>query len=66
MLAQAILYRGAGFATVWPQFLAIAFVGAALFGFALAHFRRTLNTSRLEKRQDAFRCAGLAGSAWRL
>ena len=55
MLAQAILYRGAGFATVWPQFLAIAFVGAALFGFALAHFRRTLNTSRLEKRQDAFR-----------
>ena len=34
MLAQAILYRGAGFATVWPQFLAIAFVGAALFGFS--------------------------------
>lgn len=24
MLAQAILYRGADFATVWPQLLAIA------------------------------------------
>jgi ABC-2 type transport system permease protein len=44
MLAQAILYRGAGLATVWPQFVAIAVIGSALFGFALARFRRTLGT----------------------
>jgi len=42
MLAQAILYRGAGLAAVWPQFLAIAAIGAVLFGLALARFRRTL------------------------
>jgi len=44
MLAQAVLYRGAGMATVWPQFLAIAAIGAALFGLALARFRRTIST----------------------
>ncbi len=26
-LAQAILYRGAGLAIVWPQFLALAMIG---------------------------------------
>ncbi|MBK8960157.1 MAG: ABC transporter permease [Proteobacteria bacterium] len=41
-LAQAILYRGAGFAIVWPQFLALLVIGAALFGASLAWFRRTL------------------------
>jgi len=40
--AQAILYRGAGFDVVWPQFLAIAGIGAALFAAALARFRRTV------------------------
>ena len=44
MLAQAILYRGAGLAAVWPQFLAIAAIGTALFGLALARFRRTIGT----------------------
>ena len=44
MLAQAILYRGAGFTAVWPQFLAIAAIGAVLFGVALVRFRRTLNS----------------------
>ncbi|GGE80116.1 hypothetical protein GCM10011533_35690 [Streptosporangium jomthongense] len=44
MLAQAILYRGAGLTTVWPQFLAIAVIGATLFGFTLTRFRRTLST----------------------
>nr|WP_293948192.1 ABC transporter permease [Sneathiella sp.] len=44
MLAQAILYRGAGFAAVWPQFLAIAAIGAALFSLALIRFRRTIST----------------------
>lgn len=42
MLAQAILYRGAGLDVVWPQFLAIAAIGAVLFGLALARFRRTI------------------------
>ncbi len=44
MLAQAILFRGAGFATVWPQFLAIAVIGSVLFGLALARFRQTIAT----------------------
>ena len=44
MLAQAILYRAAGLDVVWPQFLAIAGIGAALFGLALARFRNTIAT----------------------
>lgn len=40
--AQAILYRGAGIDMVWPQFLAIAAIGAVLFAGALARFRRTV------------------------
>jgi ABC-2 type transport system permease protein len=27
---------------VWPQFIAIAAIGAALFGLALARFRKTI------------------------
>ncbi|BAP88470.1 ABC transporter [Burkholderiales bacterium GJ-E10] len=42
MLAQAILYRGAGLDVVWPQFLALALIGTALFGLSLARFRKTL------------------------
>lgn len=41
-LAQAILYRGAGFAIVWPQFLALLLIGAPLFGTSLVWFRRSL------------------------
>lgn len=44
MLAQAILYRGAGVSVVWPQFIAIAVIGLALFGLSLARFRRTIST----------------------
>ena len=44
MLAQAILYRGAGFGIVWPQFVALAVIGSALFALALARFRRSLAT----------------------
>jgi len=43
LLAQAILFRGAGFETVWPQFAAIAAIGAVLFGLALARFRKSVN-----------------------
>jgi ABC-2 type transport system permease protein len=42
MLAQAILYRGAGLDVVWPQFAALALIGAALFSIARARFRRTI------------------------
>ena len=41
-LAQAILYRGAGLAVVWPEFAALAVIGAALFALSLARFRKTL------------------------
>jgi ABC-2 type transport system permease protein len=44
MLAQGILYRGAGLDIVWPQFLALAAIGAILFGLSLARFRKTLGT----------------------
>src|SRR3546814_8696774 len=44
MLAKAILYRCAGLAVVWPQFLALAAIGAAFFVYALARFRATLGT----------------------
>ncbi len=44
MLAQAILYRGAGFSVVWPQFAALALIGTALFSLSLARFRKTLAT----------------------
>jgi ABC-2 type transport system permease protein len=44
MLAQGILYRGAGLSIVWPQFLALALIGAVFFGIALARFRKTIGT----------------------
>lgn len=42
MLAQAVLFRGAGFAVVWPQFLALTAIGAVLFTLALRRFRSTI------------------------
>ncbi len=44
MLAQAILYRGAGLGVVWPQFLGLAAIGTVLFGLSLARFRKALAT----------------------
>ena len=41
-LGSAILFRGAGFDVVWPQFVALAVIGAALFAFSLARFRKTI------------------------
>ena len=43
-LSQAILYRGAGFSVVWPQFAALAVIGTVLFLLSLARFRKTLGT----------------------
>ena len=39
---QAILYRGAGFDIVWPEFTATAAIGAVFFVGALLRFRKTL------------------------
>jgi ABC-2 type transport system permease protein len=39
-LAQAILYRGAGFAVVWPQFVTVALIGGLFLGLSLLRFRR--------------------------
>jgi ABC-2 type transport system permease protein len=44
MIAQSILYRGAGLSAVWPNFLALALIGAVLFNVALVRFRRTIGT----------------------
>ena len=41
-LAQAVLFRGAGLSVVWPQLLALAVIGAAMFAFALRQFRTFL------------------------
>jgi ABC-2 type transport system permease protein len=38
--AQAILYRGAGLDVVWPEFLAVAFMGGLFFYLALLRFHR--------------------------
>jgi ABC-2 type transport system permease protein len=38
--AQAILYRGAGIAIVWPQFLATGLIGGLFLGLALLRFRK--------------------------
>lgn len=37
--AQSILFRGAGLDVVWPEFVAVAVVGALLLGLALRRFR---------------------------
>ena len=38
--AQAILYRGAGFAVVWPQFAIVALIGGVFLSLALLRFRK--------------------------
>ena len=42
--AQAVLYRGADFAIVWPQFVGVVVIGAAFFGVSLLRFRKTIVT----------------------
>lgn len=42
-LTQAILTRGAGIETVWPELLAILAMGAAAFAFSLLRFRAFLS-----------------------
>ena len=41
-LTHAIIYRGAGFDVVWPQFLVLIGIGALFFTTALLWFRRAI------------------------
>jgi ABC-2 type transport system permease protein len=41
---QAILYRGAGFEIVWPEFLALIGIGSVFFVLALTRFRKTISS----------------------
>jgi ABC-2 type transport system permease protein len=38
--SQAILYRGAGFRLVWPQFAMVAVIGSLILALALRRFRK--------------------------
>jgi ABC-2 type transport system permease protein len=44
MLMQTILFRGAGIEAAWPQFAALALIGALMFFVSLRRFRRTLGS----------------------
>lgn len=40
--SQAVLYRGAGLAIVWPQLVALSAIGAVFFAIALLRFRKAI------------------------
>ncbi|MNF19345.1 Inner membrane transport permease YhhJ [compost metagenome] len=42
ILAQAVLFRGAGLDVVWPQLLALLVIAVILFTLALRRFRNFL------------------------
>ena len=42
ILAQSVLFRGAGLAVVWPQLLALVVIGGVFFAIALNRFRAFL------------------------
>jgi ABC-2 type transport system permease protein len=44
--AQAILYRGAGFAAVWREFAFVALTGALFLWLALLRFRKIVAATR--------------------
>ena len=44
--SQAIIFRGAGLETVWPQFLAVAAIGVAFFAFSLRQFRQSIAVTK--------------------
>ncbi|MCW2309367.1 ABC transporter permease [Rhodobium gokarnense] len=44
IIAQAVLFRGADGSVIWPNLLALAAIGTALFTFALARFRKAIVT----------------------
>jgi len=44
--SQAVLFRDAGLAVVWPQLAAVAVIGALFFAGALLRFRKTIILAR--------------------
>ncbi len=38
--AQAILFRGAGFSTVWPDFVEVTGLGVLFFALSVLRFRQ--------------------------
>ncbi|MDF2114631.1 ABC transporter permease [Roseiarcaceae bacterium H3SJ34-1] len=42
ILAQAVLFRGAGIETIWPQIVILLAIGSVFFFFALQRFRKFL------------------------
>jgi ABC-2 type transport system permease protein len=44
--AQAIIFRGAGLETVWPQFAAVAGIGLVFFVYAISRVRDSIAASR--------------------
>jgi ABC-2 type transport system permease protein len=44
--SQVIIYRGGGFSAVWLQFLMVAAVGVAFFGYSLGRFRKSIAVSK--------------------
>lgn len=43
-LAQAILFRGAGLAIIWPSLLALLVIGGVFFALSLRRFRKSIAT----------------------
>ena len=43
--SQAILYRGAGLAVVWPDLAILAAISAVFFGISLLRFRKSILAS---------------------
>jgi ABC-2 type transport system permease protein len=44
--SQAVIYKGAGWESVWPQCLAMGLLGALLLALSLAMFRRSIAAER--------------------
>jgi ABC-2 type transport system permease protein len=44
-MAQAILYRGAGFDVVWPSFINVFAIAIVFFTLSLMLFRRSLTSA---------------------
>jgi ABC-2 type transport system permease protein len=44
--SQSIIFRGAGFDNVWPEFTAMAGLGLAFFLSSLVLFRRSIRVSQ--------------------
>ncbi|MCW8470758.1 ABC transporter permease [Fluoribacter gormanii] len=43
MLAQSVLFRGAGLDIIWPQLAALAFIGSTFFYITLRYFRKSIS-----------------------